>query len=367
MSDTQQNKIVLVLANNDIGLYKFRKELLQELMNRGNEVHVALPYGKLVEKLVEMGCIFHETPIERRGMNPLKDASLFFRYRKLVKDINPDLVITYTIKPNIYGGLAARFAKKRYAVNITGLGSAFQKESILKQVLILMYRVALKKVKVVFFENADNQKTFLESKIINEERTCVLNGAGVNLEEYPFTPYPEDNGEIRFLFIGRIMREKGVDELFEVAKQIRKEYPNVFFDIVGPMEDDYSEIVNELVNAKVINYYGYQEDVRPFIARSHCVVLPSHHEGMSNTLLEAGAMGRPLITSNIPGCKEITINMLNGFTHEPKQPDDLHKAITTFIKLPFEVKTRYANNSYTLVSCEFEKMRIITKVYGKLL
>ena len=269
-------KRILILANFDVGLYKFRKELIQELLNQGNEVYISLPDGELVRNLERMGCKFVNTAVDRRGINPKTDAKLMLFYCKLIKRLHPDMVITYTIKPNIYGGLMCRMLRVPYVVNITGLGTAFQSESAVKKLVTFLYKIALKKAKVVFFENIGNKQTFLDLNILKEKQTCVLNGAGVNLAEYPFCEYPSGE-EIRFLFIGRVMKEKGVDELFEVAKKIKKEYSNVFFDIVGPMEDNYKERIDKLVKNGIIEYHGYQEDVKPFIQKMpmFCIAIVS--------------------------------------------------------------------------------------------
>lgn len=164
-------------------------------------------------------------------MNPKTDMKLLFFYGRLIQKLHPDLVITYTIKPNIYGGLVCRKLNVPYAVNITGLGTAFQKEGTVKKIVTALYKRALKQAKVVFFENAGNKQVLMEAQIVKEEQACVLNGAGVNLEEYSFCEYPP-KGETRLLFIGRVMKEKGVDELFEAAERIQKEHQNVYFDIV---------------------------------------------------------------------------------------------------------------------------------------
>ena len=327
-------KRILILANFDVGLYKFRKELIEELLNQGNEVYISLPDGALVPKLEAMGCKFVNTYVDRRGLNPKTDVKLLLFYRRLVKHTHPDLVITYTIKPNIYGGLVCRELKVPYAVNITGLGTAFQNEGILKKIVTILYKSALKKAKIIFFENVGNKQVLIEEKIVREEQTCVLNGAGVNLEEYPFCEYPPRH-ETRFLFIGRVMKEKGVDELFAVAEKIKKEYDNVFFDIVGPMEDDYKNRIQELVEDSIIEYHGYQEDVKPFIQKCHCFVLPSYHEGMANTNLECAASGRPLITSNIHGCLEAVEDEVNGYLCEKQNVEELYQLIKKFMMLSY--------------------------------
>ena len=178
---------------------------------------------------------------------------------------------------------------------------------------------------------------------MSRDKTCKLNGAGVNLEDYPLMEYPDENQDIRFLFIGRIMKEKGIDELLEAAGRIKKDYPAVQFDIVGPMEDNYKETIDEYVNNGVINYYGFQSDVKPFIKQCHCFILPSYHEGMANTLLESASMGRPLITSNINGCKEAINN--NGYLVKVKDSNDLYLKIKEFVELDYQDKVILSKNS----------------------
>ena len=333
-----KNKKILILANLDVGLYKFRKALIKKLIDQGNEVYISLPKGMLVQNLKEMGCHFIETPVDRRGINPATDFKLMMRYFNILGKIKPDLVITYTIKPNIYGGIAARFKRIPCAVNITGLGTAFQNENMIKKLVVFLYKLSCKKAKTIFFENEGNKQVFIENNIIKESRTCTLPGAGIDLDEYKMTPYPEESRNIRFLFIGRVMKEKGVEELFKVVKNIKKIYPEVSFDIVGPMEDDYKERIQSLVRNGIIYYYGYQEDVKPFIKKCDCFVLPSYHEGMANTLLECGAMGRPLITSRIHGCMEAVRDGENGYLVDVKDVKGLEEKMVEFIELSYEEK-----------------------------
>ena len=354
-----KNKKILILANLDVGLYKFRKALIKELLDQGNEVYISLPKGMLVEKMEEMGCHFIETPVDRRGINPATDFKLMLRYFKMIGKIKPDLVITYTIKPNIYGGMVARLKKVPYAINITGLGTAFQNDNMIKKLVVFLYKLACKKAKVLFFENAENKNVFLENKIIEESSTCLLPGAGVDLEEYKMTPYKEESRNIRFLFIGRVMKEKGVEELFKAAKNIKKIYPEVSFDIVGPMEDDYKDRIHSLVKNGIIYYYGFQEDVKPFIKKCDCFVLPSYHEGMANTLLESGAMGRPLITSRIHGCMEAVKERENGYLVNVMDARDLEEKMKEFIELSYDEKKKMGEMSRKVMEDGFDKKDVV--------
>lgn len=356
---------ILILANNDEGLYKFRKELIKKLIEKNNTVYISLPDGNYISKLSEMGCKFVDTKIDRRGINPKTDLKLLLFYKKIIKRVKPELVIAYTIKPNIYGGMVCRLLQIPYVVNITGLGTAFQKKGWVKTLVTFLYKIALKKVKVVFFENTENKKIMMDMRIVKEEQTCVLNGAGVNLEEYPYCEYPSDD-EIRFLFIGRVMKEKGVDELFEAAERMKTEYENVCFDIVGPMEDDYREKIESLVERGIIEYHGYQQDVKPFIEKCHCFVLPSYHEGMANTLLEAAAMGRPLITSRIHGCMEAVEENVSGLFCEKENVDSLYETLKGFVQLSDEQKSVMGEVGRKRMKKFFDKKIVVDNTLNEL-
>ncbi len=322
---------ILVLANSDLGLYKFRKELIEELLHLNNEVYLSLPYGDFVSRFEKMGCTFIDTPIDRRGINPKTDLDLFLNYRKIIKAVNPDLIITYTIKPNIYGGTAARIARIQYAENITGLGTAFEKSGALKRIVVSLYKIALKKAKVVFFENVSNRDELIHYKVCKKDKTVVLRGAGVNTEYYGYQPYPH-NDKVKFLFVGRVMKEKGVDELFESMRKLVSEKYECFLDVIGPFEDDYKKVLEQCETEGWLKYHGYQEDVRPFIGNCDCFVLPSYHEGMANTNLESASCGRPIITTNIPGCKEAVLSSQSGFLCEPRNIESLYSVMRKMIE-----------------------------------
>ena len=310
---------IMILANNDVGLYQFRKELIEEL-RKENEVIISLPYGDFIEPLKKMGCKFIDTPVDRRGINPFTDLSLFRNYRELLKNEKPALVITYTIKPNVYGGFACRLAKIPYAVNITGLGTAFENGGLLKKIVTVMNKAACKKAKVVFFENEGDRQIFIREKIVKEEQTHRLNGAGVNIEKYQVVDYPQGN-KFKFLFMGRVMAEKGIDELFEAMRKIISDGISCELDVLGGYEENYKDKIEKYESEGWLHYHGYQKDVRPFIEACHCFVLPSWHEGMANTNLESAATGRPIITSNIHGCKEAVVDGKTGFLANRKDAD----------------------------------------------
>ena len=348
---------ILILANFDVGLYQFRRELIEALLKE-NKVLLSLPDGNLVRPLEAMGCRFFDTPMDRRGINPVTDLKLFGRYWKLLRQEKPDLVITYTIKPNIYGGLACRLLGIPYAVNITGLGTAFQKDGPLKKLVTFLYRTALKKAKVVFCENAGNRQVFLDEGIVAEDKTCLLSGAGVNLEHYAAAPYPEE-GMTRFLFVGRVMKEKGIEELFAAMERLRAEGADCCLDVLGGYEENYAETIRCYEAKGWLHYYGYVTDVRPYIEKAHCFVLPSYHEGMANTNLECAAMGRPVITSNIPGCKEAVLDGVSGLLCEPKDTDSLYEAMKQFLSLTADSRSQMGKAGRKHMEEVFDKKKVV--------
>ncbi len=328
-------KKILILANIDMGLYNFRKELLAKLIALGYEVHISLPMGLRVKDMEAMGCHFIETPVDRRGMNPIADLKLFFTYRKILKRLKPDVVLTYTIKPNIYGGLACRMAKVPYLSNITGLGSAVHSGGMIAKFLMMLYRRSAKHANCLFFQNSQNLEFFKEKKAI-AKNYVLLPGSGVNIKEYTYEKYPSPDETISFLFIGRLMRDKGVGELVEAAKNIRKDYPEITFDLVGFCEEEYQQTFHELNEGNVVNALGQQQNVREFILSHSATVLPSYHEGTANVLLESASSGRPCIASNIPGCKEIIDDGATGYVFEAKSALALEDALRKFIALSYE-------------------------------
>ena len=339
---------------------------MSELISRGNTVIALTPFDDKIDEIKALGAELIETPINRRGINPAEDFKLFRNYKKLLKELKPDLVITYTIKPNVYGGFVCRMLKIPYAANITGLGTAFQGKGMLRKLVTLMYKVGLKKAKTVFFENSENRQIFIDEKIVKEEKTCLLNGAGVNLEHFGVAEYPEENGTTRFLFIGRVMKEKGIDELFKAMQLLREDGINCVLDVVGGYEEDYSEQIKQYENDGWLNYHGYQKDVHPFIDAAHCFVLPSWHEGMANTNLECAAMARPVITSNIHGCLEAVEDGVTGFLCEKQNPDSLYKVMKRFCGLAVDERKQMGLSARRRMEEIFDKKKVVEDTIANL-
>ena len=349
----------LILANNSGGLYRFRKELMARLLDDSHEVYAVTPFDESIDELQAMGVNLIGQHMNRRGTNPLQEAKLFLSYYKILKKISPDIVITYTIKPGIYGGLLSRWMDIPYAVNVTGLGTAFQKQGMFRAAIVGLWRTALKSAKCVFFENKENAQTFVNYGIVKREKTHVLHGAGVNLSDFPYSEYPEERSTTRFLFVGRVMKEKGIEELLAALELLDEAGYNARLDIVGWCEEDYENRLADFQERGLLEFHGFQTDVKPFIRSAHAFVLPSYHEGMANTLLEAAAMGRPLITSAIHGCMEAVIDGETGFLCTVQDTDSLTKQLERFIDLPYEQKRQMGKKSHEHVAKYFDKAKVV--------
>ena len=350
---------ILIVTNHSYMFYRFRKELVETLM-REHEVILSTPFVGHEDDLRAMGLRCIETKIDRRSVNPFKDMKLLKTYRRMLDQIRPDLVMTYSIKPNIYMGTACKAKGIPYAANVQGLGTAFERP-VLSDLVSVMYRGALGKAKTVFFENEENARFFLHKNIITAQQVKVLPGAGINLEEYLYVPL-RDDGVCSFLFVGRIMKEKGVDEFFAAAKAIKAELgERVAFDVVGFYEDAYKETMDQLAAEGVIRFHGFQTEVRPFYEAADCVVLPSYHEGMSNVLLEGAATGRALITSNIPGCREAVEDGISGYLCPARDAERLTRAMGDFARQSFDRQAQMGQSGRTLVARKFHKQLVVAK------
>lgn len=306
---------ILIISNYANGLILFRKEVLESFVKCGYEVIVSVPEDENCKKLKPLGVRIVPSRLERRGMNPVKDLKLLMDYLKLLKAEKPDIALTYTIKPNLYGSLACAIRKIPYLINITGLGTALENPGLLGKALLLFYKTVTKRAACVFFQNAGNQK-FMQDRGIAVKNSRLLPGSGVNLEEHPFVKYPSEKDGIRILAVLRIMKDKGIEEYFEVAKAIHQKYPEVSFELVGEYEEEtreqYEPVILQLEKRGILKYYGHIDNVHEVMAQSHIIVHPSYHEGLSNVCLEAAACGRPVLTTDVPGCRETVVAAQNS-------------------------------------------------------
>ncbi|MBE5039345.1 glycosyltransferase family 4 protein [Ructibacterium gallinarum] len=354
------NRKIVILINHNVTIYNMRKELVERLVSDGYEVYLSCPYGDRISQLSSMGCHFIETNYQRHGKNMIADFKLFLKYKGIIKKIRPGFVLTYTVKPNIYGGMAASFCHVPCIANITGLGTAVENPGILRWLVLSLYKFALRKDVCVFFQNMENE-VFFQKHNIALGRHRLIPGSGVNLIQYRFLDYPQKD-TIEFVFISRIMKDKGIEEYLQAAKYLTKKYPAVRFHICGFCEEAYQGRLESLSRANVICYHGMVQDVREVLQEVHCLVHPSYHEGMSNAVLEASACGRPCLCSDIAGCREIVEEGMTGFLFPPGDTEALIAAIERFLQLPVEIQKKMGENARKKVAREFDR-NIVVEAY----
>ena len=351
---------VLFLVNHDVVIYNFRLELVERLLAEGHQVVISSPYGERIDDLVALGCEFRPITLSRHGMNPVQEMKLLWDYLKLIKKEKPDVVFTYTIKPNIYGGIACALRKVPYVVNITGLGTAVENSGLVQKITVMLYRLALARVQRVFFQNEENRQFFVDRKLAMGKHG-MLPGSGVNLQRFSPLEYPGEE-TTEFVFISRIMKEKGADQYLEAAEYIREKYPNTRFHICGFCEQAYEQKLKDLHDKGIIIYHGMVRDVKQVIAKAHCTIHPTYYpEGLSNVLLESAACARALITTNRSGCREVIDNGINGFVVEQKNAQDLIDKIEVFLALPWEQKKAMGIAGRAKVEREFDRQIVVEK------
>lgn len=366
-------KKILMLGNSEIVIYNFRLELVERLLADGHQVVISSPPGEKISQLVKMGCVHEPVEMNRRGTNPVAEIRLLVHYYKLMKKMRPDIVFSYTIKPNIYGALAARKMGIPYVTNVTGLGSALENRGLLQQMMIYLYKLSMAKVQTVFFQNEKNRQ-FFTSHNIAVNRHAILPGSGVNLAKFNLLDYPSTEKTIDFVFISRIMKEKGIDEYLEAAKIIKEKYPYTRFHIAGFFEEEYEEIIEDYQRKEIVHYHGMLKDIRSLLSETHCTVLPSYHEGMSNVLLESAASGRPVLASNVHGCIETFDDNNSGYSFEPRDTKSLVEALERFLALEHQEKKKMGLAGRKKMEKEFDRQVVVNnylqeleKVVGKVL
>ncbi len=351
---------ILILANHSGGLYDFRGELPRRLVAAGHEVYISVPDDTKTAELEALGAQIIHTELDRRGVNPKRDLGLLRSYKKLLKDLRPDLVLTYTIKPNIYGGYLCRKLRIPYIVTITGLGSTFERGGALLRLIVQMYRAGLKGAAAVFFQNAENRQIFRDYKI-GGKKDVLVSGSGVDLLRNQKEPYPGHEGSATdFLYVGRIMQEKGIDEYLEAAKRLHEKYGDaVHVRTIGFSDENYDAVLEKAQKEGYLEALPFDKNIHPYLTKADAIVLPSWHEGMSNTLMEASATGRPVLATNVSGCKEIVDDGITGYIFEPRNADSLYDAMDRFVNTPAEQRALMGASARNKMEREFDRAKVM--------
>ena len=369
----KNKKLVAVFTNNDDDIYCFRKELVEATIEEGYDVLISCPYGEKFELMQHIEYIYDNPVIDRRGTNIVADIKLFFHYFFLIKKHRPDVVLTYTAKPNVYAGFAAILLRTPFISNVTGFGSAFMNNKYIEMFVTLLLRIVFRRADCVMFQNSTN-KAFAESKRMIKENWKIIPGSGVNTNRFSLLSYPDggngiDGAPVVFNYIGRILHDKGVDDFIEAACRIKRKYPATQFNMIGfiePTEIHYEKTLEKLSEDGYIRYYGNQKDVRPFIEKAHATILPSYGEGMSNALLESASSGRPLISTDNQGCRETFIDNVSGFIYRSADVDELVEKIEKFLSLPNEKRKEMGEKGREYIKENFSRDIVIDAYIKKI-
>lgn len=360
-------KIIALVTNNDDDVYCFRKELIEALIASGYEMLISCPDGPKIQLMKNIPYYYDNACIDRRGTNMVSDAKLFSHYLRLFRRYRPAAVLTYTAKPNVYAGFAAKLLGIPYICNVTGLGSVINQSRFMKTVILGLFKIAYRNADCVMFQNAANMELALANRMV-KGKYQLIPGSGVNTTRYPEQPYPEGGDglvgkTVVFNYLGRILHDKGVDDYIAAAKRIKYEYPNTEFNMIGfiePTEMHYEKELKELEEQGIIFYRGSQLDVKPFIKRSHAIIHPSTYgEGMSNVLLENASSSRPIITTDNPGCQEIVNENISGYIYHGGNVDDLVEKIRSFLKLNNNERAAMGREGRKKVEKEFERSIVV--------
>lgn len=371
---SKKKALIAILTNNDDDIYCFRKELIERLILEGYEILISCPEGPKFELMSNISFKFDNPLIDRRGTNVFADFKLLIHYWKLFREMRPAVVLTYTAKPGVYGSLAARFLGIPYINNITGLGSVLCKKGLMRVFIMNLFKLAYSGATCIMFQNDTNMKLAKELGWVRGDY-MLIPGSGVSLERYPVQDYPKGGNGIEgekvvFNYIGRILHDKGVDDYIEVAKRIKKDYPNTEFNMIGfiePTESHYEKKLKVLGEQGIINYYGNQKDVKPFIAKAHAIIHPSTYgEGMSNVLLENASSGRFLITTDNPGCRETVNDGVTGYIYKGGDVDEMENVVKKFLVMDNEERKKMGLRGRKKMEEEFSREVVVNAYLDKI-
>ena len=358
---------ILILASISKAFYNFSFEFLEELRRRNFEVILSIPEDPLNREFERIGCVVESSPLNRHGMNPFAELKLLLHYIALMRRWKPDAAMSFTIKPNTYGGMAARICNVPFLASVTGMGTVFYNDSAVNRVIRQMLRAGLSQASCVFFQNDESLTEFQKRRMFHCP-SCRIPGSGVNLDKRPFLPYPPA-GTIRFLMEARASREKGVREYVCAAEKIREKHPECEFHYAGfTEEEEFETLLREAAEKGIIHYHGFLSngDISELMKDIHAVILPSYHEGMSNVLLEGAAYGRPLLCSDIPGCRETVAAGESGFVFAPRSAESLIQAMETFIALPHFQKEAMGKRGREHIEKHFDRNLTISRYFGEI-
>lgn len=356
---------VAIVLNTSWNIYNFRMNFVKTLIARGFEVHTIAPVDDYTHYLQDAGCHHHALKMDSRGVNPIKDFALIVELWSIYRRVRPDILLHYTIKPNVYGSIAASLLGIPVINNVCGLGTVFLKKDLLSAIAILLYKWTFRIPRKVFFQNPDDRELFISKKLIRRESADLLPGSGIDLRHF----YPqsgERNKKFTFLLISRLITDKGIMEYVDAVRQLKARGFDAQFQILGAKDPDHRRgipvsIIDGWIQDKSIEYLGTTNDVRTFIHSADCIVLPSYREGTPHTLLEAASCGKPIITTDVPGCHQVVKDGHNGLLCRVKDAGDLADKMSIMASMDESALRMFGENGRKKMESEFDESIVINK------
>lgn len=356
---------ILISINASWNIFNFRQGLVAALRERGFRVLALAPRDEYSARLEALGVEYRPLEMDSKGISPLRDLGLLARYYRALKALRPDVYLGYTAKPNVYGSLAAHALGIPVINNVAGLGTAFMKRGPLRRILTYLYKLAFRRSATVFFQNGEDMAQFIGDGIARQDQARLLPGSGVDLARFSVgEERGQDEPHFRFLLMARLIWDKGLREYVEAARLVREEFPAARFQILGFLDVDNRTAVpraslDAWVAAGEVEYLGQSDDVRPFIRDADCVVLPSYREGLPRALLEGAALAKPLIATDVPGCRQIVLEGENGFLCEVRSAQSLADAMLRMLRLDHAERRRLGTEGRRIVEQRFDERMVI--------
>jgi len=357
-------KIAIVL-NTSWNIYNFRLGLIRSLMDQGHQIVAIAPEDEYTQKVIYTGCSFERITMDSRGANPVKDMGLIIELFRIYRRVRPDIVLHFTVKPNIYGTFAARMLNIPSINNVCGLGTVFLNKGLISVIARIMYKLAFRYPQKVLFQNDEDLKLFIREKLIREEKTDLVPGSGLDLKR--FQPREKKHtGEFIFLLISRLIFDKGIVEYINAIRDLKKKGIKARFQILGAIDEEHkrgipAETIFSWADEGLIEYHPRVQDVRGHIQQADCIVLPSYREGTPRTLLEAAGMGKPIVTTNVAGCNHVVRDNYNGYLCNLKDAEDLAEKMQNMYLLNQEEREVMGLLGREIVENHFDEHKVIAK------
>src|SRR5690606_25446982 len=356
---------IAIVLNTSWNIYNFRLSLIRTLLREGYEVHTIAPVDDYTQFLVAEGCIHHNVRMDSRGANPIKDSALIVELYSIYRRVRPEIILHYTIKPNVYGTLAATLLRIPVINNVCGLGTVFMKDNIVSAIALFLYKISFRYARKVFFQNPDDLRLFLDKKLVPPSVVDLVPGSGIDVKHFATVAY-ERHSRFTFLMISRLISDKGVYEFIEAVQKLKAQGSNARFQILGAIDEQHKrgipeKTIRNWIEDGTIEYLGTTQDVRPFIEQADCIVLPSYREGTPRTLLEAASSGRPIIATDGPGCNHVVKHKYNGLLCHLKDAADLAEKMREMASLDEDNLRMFGTNGRQKAVSEFDESLVIHK------